>query len=154
MLMTLLKGVLERAERAALLVPRGLYKFLMVGMAGLVTDLALFSLLERFGLSILLARGISIPVATVVTWTLNRRHTFAASGRKTHDEVIRYVLVTAVAQSVNYVVMALTAKSAPALPHLAAAFIGSVIATLFSYTGQRFFTFAPPRGGDAASETP
>lgn len=141
--MSQLNGVLDRAGRLGLQVPKGLPKFLMVGVVGLVTDLGLFTILERLGLSMVLARAISIPVATVVTWALNRRHTFTATGRKAHEEVFRYALVTAVAQSVNYGVMMLAARSFPLLPHVGAAFAGSVVATLFSYTGQRFFTFAP-----------
>ncbi len=115
----------------------------MVGMLGLVVDLGVFTLLQRFGVSYIAARAISIPLATVVTWALNRRLTFAASGRKAHIEALRYGLVTLVAQSVNYLVMLAVALADPSLPKLLAAFAGSVTATIFSYTGQRFFTFAP-----------
>lgn len=150
--MSLLNAIRERAAWLGLLIPKGLHKFLMVGMVGLVCDLGLFTLLEHLGVSLLLARAVSIPVATVVTWTLNRRITFVATGRKPHDEALRYFLVTAVAQSVNYGVMVVMAKSLPVLPHLLAAFIGSVVATLFSYTGQRFFTFSPPAAGQTAPD--
>jgi putative flippase GtrA len=141
--MSVMSAVMDRAERLGVPIPKGLPKFLAVGVVGLVVDLGLFSLLERFGVSFLVARAISLPVATLATWLLNRRVTFAATGRKAHEEAIRYVIVTAVAQSVNYLVMLAAASYAHALPHVVAAFFGSVVATLFSYTGQRFFTFAP-----------
>ncbi len=148
--MSFLTTMADRAGRLGLVLPRGLHKFLGVGFVGLAVDLGLFSVLERVGVPFLIARGISMPVATLVTWSLNRRHTFTPTGRKAHHEALRYALVTGVAQSVNYVVMVVAASHAPRLPHVVAAFVGSVVATLFSYTGQRFFTFAP----EAAKEEP
>lgn len=144
--MSYLSTALEKgAARLGVNVPATLVSFIGVGFAGLAVDLAVFTGLERLGLWYGFARAISIPVATVVTWTLNRRFTFAATGRKAHHEVLRYGVVTAVAQSVNYGVMLLAVRLAPQLPHVIAAFTGAVVATVFSYTGQRFFTFAPPK---------
>jgi putative flippase GtrA len=147
--MSYLSAVVERAERLGLPIPKDFHKFLAVGLVGLVVDLGLFSLLEVVGIPFLWARAISLPVATCATWLLNRRHTFAATGRKAHDEALRYILVTGVAQSVNYVIMLAAASLFHDLPHVVAAFAGSVVATLFSYTGQRYFTFAPPASRDA-----
>jgi putative flippase GtrA len=141
--MSYITAMVDRAGRMGLAVPKSLHKFLGVGFVGLAVDLGLLSLLERFGVEFLLARAISIPVATLATWFLNRRHTFTPTGRKAHHEAMRYALVTGVAQTVNYLVMMAAASLAPHLPHVVAAFVGSVVATLFSYTGQRFFTFAP-----------
>ncbi len=141
--MSLIQTVVHRAGRLGLTPPKGLHKFLGVGFVGLAVDLGLLSILEHVGLHLLGARAISMSLATVVTWTLNRRHTFTPTGRKAHHEAMRYILVTLFAQSVNYVVMIIAAGLAPRLPHVVAAFIGSVVATLFSYTGQRYFTFAP-----------
>ncbi len=130
------------ALRLRLAMPRALFSFLSVGVLGLVTDLGILWLAERFGLPLWAARAISLPLATTVTWTLNRRHTFGSSGLAAHHEAMRYFAVAAVAQSVNYVVGLGVADIMPHIPHLVAAFIGSVVATLFSYSGQRFFTFA------------
>jgi putative flippase GtrA len=138
--MSYITTMVDRAGRMGLVIPKGLHKFLGVGFVGLAIDLGLLSLLERFGVAFLVARAISIPLAT---WFLNRRHTFTPTGRKAHHEAMRYALVTGVAQTVNYLVMIAAASLAPHLPHVVAAFVGSVVATLFSYTGQRFFTFAP-----------
>lgn len=132
------------AARFGLAVPATLIAFIGVGFAGLAVDLGLFTVLERvmwFGF----ARAISLPAATIVTWSLNRRFTFSATGRKAHHEALRYGAVTVVAQSVNYGVMLLLAGLAPGVPHVVDAFVGAVVATAFSYTGQRFFTFAPAR---------
>ena len=148
--MSYLTLVVERAERLGLPIPKGLPKFLAVGLVGLAVDLGLFSLLERFGVPFFVARAFSLPIATCATWLLNRKHTFENTGRKAHDEALRYLLVTGVAQSVNYAIMLLAADVARNLPHVFAAFVGSVVATLFSYTGQRYFTFAPAAEGPAA----
>ena len=122
--------------------PAGLVAFLSVGLVGLITDLAILSTLERAGLEMWGARAVSLAVATVVTWALNRRHTFASSGRRAHDEALRYVAVAAVAQSVNYAAGLAIAWLVPVLPHTVDAGAGAVFATMFSYTGQRFFTFS------------
>ena len=47
------------------------------------------------------------------------------------------------AQSVNFLVFVGLLAVWPALIHSLAAVIGAVVATGVSYTGQRFFTFAP-----------
>ena len=130
-------------SRVFALVPAGLFKFLGVGVIGLVVDLGLLTLLERLGLPLWGARAISLPTATLVTWVLNRSHTFTGSGRSAGQEALRYFAVAGVAQSVNYVVALGISDVAPHMAHVVAAFFGSVLATLFSYTGQRFFTFAP-----------
>ena len=130
------------AGRIRLAVPPDLLSFLGVGVLGLTTDLFILWAAERMGLPLWAARGVSLPLATSVTWMLNRRHTFGASGLAAHHEAMRYFAVALVAQSVNYVVSLGAADILPHIPHLVAAFIGSVVATLFSYSGQRFFTFA------------
>ncbi len=130
------------AVRLRLAIPRALFSFLSVGVLGLTTDLFILWAGERLGLPLWAARAVSLPLATSVTWTLNRRHTFGSSGLAAHHEALRYFAVAAVAQSVNYVVGLGVADIVPHIPHLVAAFVGSVVATLFSYSGQRFFTFA------------
>jgi putative flippase GtrA len=129
------------AERLLALAPRGLIRFLVVGVGGLSVDVAVLWLLERSGLGHEVARALSLAVATVVTWVLNRHFTFGESGRRSRVEFGRYALVALVAQSVNYLVFLGVLRAAPDMVHTLAAVIGAVVATGFSYTGQRFFTF-------------
>lgn len=162
--MSFSNSVSAPSGRLRMAAPKGLPTFLAVGVAGLVVDLGLLWVLEHAGLSLAAARAVSLPVATLVTWALNRRLTFARSGRKAHHEALRYALVALVAQSVNYVAALAVAGVLQRAPHLAAlvlgaagraphardmaaAFFGAVVATLFSYTGQRFFTFGAPERG-------
>ena len=123
--------------------PKGLVRFLTVGVGGLSVDIAILWLLERAGIGHVVARAISLSVATLATWALNRQFTFGESGRRAGIELGRYALVALVAQSVNFAVFVALTAIWPALNHSIAAVIGAVIATGFSYTGQRFFTFAP-----------
>lgn len=122
--------------------PKGLVRFLAVGCSGLCVDLSILWLLERLGLDKAVARAASLGVATVVTWFLNRRVTFEASGRDAREELGRYAAVTLVAQGVNYFVFLGVLAAAPSMVHTLAACIGAVCAAGFSYTGHRFFSFA------------
>jgi putative flippase GtrA len=137
--------VMRRAEHLLALVPKGLIRFLAVGMGGLFVDQSVLWTSEHFGMPFVYARAFAIAVATCFTWALNRRFTFGDSGRSTHHEIARYFGVAFVAQSVNYGVSILIAARMPHLPHPLVAFVGAVVATLFSYSGQRFFTFAPSK---------
>jgi putative flippase GtrA len=132
-------------QRLAAHAPRGLVRFLVVGLGGLSVDLAVLWLMERAGLGHAGARAISLALATLVTWALNRQFTFGESGRRARSELGRYVAVALTAQSVNYLVFLAALALAPQLPHPLAAVLGAVTATGFSYTGQRFFTFAPAK---------
>ncbi len=148
--MSYLATVVQRgAARFGLVLPVGLLAFLGVGVAGLAVNLVLLTVLEAAKAPFWLALAMSLVVATFVTWLLNRRLTFAASGRLAHHEALRYFAVALLAQSVNYGVSLAVAAAAPRLPHVVAALGGAVVATLFSYTGQRFFTFAPPKAPKA-----
>ena len=89
------------ARRIRLSAPRGLVPFLSVGVLGLTTDLVILAFAERMGYPLWASRAVSLPLATLVTWSLNRRHTFGASGLKAHHEALRYFGVAVVAQTVS-----------------------------------------------------
>ncbi len=117
-------------------------RFLAVGSVGLASDMGVFSALDAAGLHALMARGVSLAVATLVTWRLNRALTFGQTGRRQRAEAMRYASVTAVAQGVSYLTFAglvvTVARDTPLLAILA----GAVLATVFSYNGHRLFSFA------------
>ncbi len=141
--MTYLETAVRGAERLLLRVPEGLFRFLGVGFGGLAVDQSVLWVSEHVGVPFAAARALAIFVATVFTYVLNRRFTFPDSGRSVTAEAIRYFAVAFAAQSVNYGVSVVIWSRAPHLPHPLIAFIGAVVATVFSYSGQRFFTFAP-----------
>lgn len=124
--------------------PRPL-RFLGVGGLGLVTDLAVFTLVLGHYPHPLLARLVSLAAATAVTWRLNRALTFDRSGRRQADEAMRYAMVAATAQAVSYAAFAgLVISVLAAAPQLAV-LIGAACGALVSYSGQALFAFRPHR---------
>jgi putative flippase GtrA len=133
----------KRVENLIARAPKGLFRFLSVGMVGLASHTIVFTVLFKLDAPRSAAWVCGLVVATFVTWQLNRRLTFIATGRPRRAEVTRYALVTGVAQTVSYSAFLLTCTFATKIPPSIAVIVGAVVATLFSYTGQRFFTFAP-----------
>ena len=128
-------------------------RFLIVGSLGLITDIASFTLIQDFILSPLVARLISLSIATLVTWRLNRALTFDRSGRRPGKEAARYAAVTAAAQGSSYVVFAILTLTILAPLPQAAIVAGAAAGALISYNGHRLFAFAPADGEPAASST-
>lgn len=132
----------DRLRQFADLFPRAL-RFLGVGGIGLLTDLGVLTLVMAFGPHPLAARIVSLAVATLVTWRLNRAFTFERSGRGQHVEAMRYAIVTLLAQGTSYAIFAaLVLTRLRELPQ-AALIVGAAIAAIVSYNGHRLFAFAP-----------
>jgi putative flippase GtrA len=120
-------------------------KFGCVGFAGLFCDVAVFTALESAGCPALSARFASLLFATLVTWRLNRALTFKASALPSHEEAVRYLAVTALAQGLSYMIFASLVIFAPAINTQLAVLIGAATAALFSFEGHRHFSFAKAR---------
>jgi putative flippase GtrA len=131
-------------------VPRPL-RFVAVGGIGLVTDLSVFTLIVAYVPSPLAVRLVSLAVATVVTWRLNRAFTFARSHRAQHEEAVRYAIVTAVAQGTSYAIFAVLVLTVLGWLPQAALMCGAAVGAFVSYNGHRLFAFAP-RKSIASSE--
>ena len=129
--------------------PRPL-RFLGVGAAGLITDPAVFTIVLGHGLHPLLARLVSLAIATVVTWRLNRALTFDRSGHRPSHEAMRYAAVTGCAQGISYLTFAVLVVTVFAAAPQLAVIIGAAVAALFSYKGQTLFTF---RSGPSAARS-
>ncbi|TMJ05134.1 MAG: GtrA family protein [Alphaproteobacteria bacterium] len=121
--------------------PRPL-RFLAVGAIGLTTDICVFTILMGYAPRPLSMRLFSLAAATLVTWRLNRALTFDDSGRRQHDEALRYAAVTAISQGTSYAVFAaLVLTLFGALPQ-AALIVGAAAGALVGYNGHRLFAFA------------
>lgn len=125
---------------------RGLHRlarFGMVGVAGFVVDGGLLQLLVAGGLAgPIVARLVSFPTAVLVTWYLNRRITFGDGGPLLRS-LLRYVLVSAVGTTLNFVVYSALVLGSPwmaARPLLPFA-VASVLAMTVNYLGARHFAF-------------
>jgi putative flippase GtrA len=141
-----LRGAVRGGERSAMCLalrklPRPI-RFLGVGGIGLLTDLTVFTLAFGVGHHPLAARLVSIVVATLVTWRLNRAVTFDPTGRHQSHEALRYALVTAIAQGTNYTVFASLVMAALTVIPQIAVLAGAVAGAGLSYDGHRLFSFA------------
>ena len=132
----------DPVRRFVEVLPRPL-RFLGVGGLGLATDLAIFTLVIAHGQHPLLARLVSLAVATFVTWRLNRALTFDSSGRRPADEAMRYAAVAASAQAVSYAVFAALVVTVFAATPQLAVLVGAAAGALVSYSGQALFAFRP-----------
>lgn len=124
-------------------------RFLTVGCVGLSVDSTLFWLIYHSGVGAAGARAVSICLATVVTWQLNRRFTFSPSGRRAVHEGVRYALVAIVAQGFNYILFLTLLWATQARAPLLCLLFCAVVTASFSFAGQSRFSFtrvhrAPP----------
>ena len=119
-------------------------RFASSASAGSVSSPILRSLRwsSRMGLSAR-ARLISLAVATLVTWRLNRALTFDRSGRRAADEAMRYAAVAAAAQAMSYGVFAVLVVTLLAATPQLAVIVGAAAGALVSYSGQALFAFRP-----------
>ena len=119
--------------------------FLVAGLSALAVDAAvLLALTEWAGLSPYGARLVSICLAMVVSWQINRRITFAVQAPPTLHEFARFAAVSWSAQAVNYVAFAALITWMPALWPIWALIAASALAMFISYAGFRFGVFKKP----------
>jgi putative flippase GtrA len=134
-------------------------RFLGVGLVGLAVDASIFTAMDLAHVRPEISRAVSLGVATLVTWRLNRRHTFGASGRRPGVEAARYAAVALCAQGFSYAVFLSLVYAAPALPRLMALLVGAGLAAVAGFAGHKLFAFAPTRAKPrhspvSPSETP
>jgi putative flippase GtrA len=129
-----------------------LLRFVLSGGAAAVANILsrmAFSLVLPYGVAILLAYLVGMATA----YLLMRRFVFAPSGRRSRDEVARFVLVNAVAAAQVWAVsMALARWGLPGLDwhwhtETVAHVIGVGSTVVTSYLMHRLFTFRPAARG-------
>jgi putative flippase GtrA len=123
--------------------------FIVVGSIGFCVDAGLTVLIAKgLGLSPFLARPPAVVAATIATFLLNRAFTFR--GRRDHwmSAFLRYCLVAASGQALNYAVyaVALMAIGAFGVAQTSAVIAFSVAcgagaAMFLTFAGFRFFAF-------------
>jgi putative flippase GtrA len=78
-----------------------------------------------------------------VTWALNRRLTFSATGRTKRLEALRYGVVTGVAQSFNLFFFMFLRWMRPDIADQWLIITSAVTAAALSFSGHFLFSFAP-----------
>jgi putative flippase GtrA len=129
-------------RRRLAFIPRPL-RFIAVGGLGLFADLAIFTAIPMHAHHPLATRLISLACATLLTWRLNRAMTFDASGRKQHDEALRYAAVTAVAQGTSFAIFSLLVLTLLNFFPQGALITGAAVGAAISYAGHALIAFAP-----------
>jgi len=116
--------------------------FLLAGGTAFVTDVGVFQLLHvGIALPPLIARPLSISVAMVVSWLINRSVTFAMPGPARLAEFLRFAALAWVAAALNYAVFAVVLWVWPAIWPPVAIFIASLAAMVLAYLSMRFAVF-------------
>lgn len=114
-------------------------KFLIIGSVGFGVDAGTVFVLTKFGISPIVARIPSLLIAIVVTWLLNRQHTFGLASRPRFSELMRYAAVAGVTAVLNFILYSLLLR-AGMVPVLAIA-VSTVCLMFVSFSGYRIFAF-------------
>lgn len=138
-------------------------KFLLVGGAGYVVDVAVFNLLRFAGGEGVLydkpltAKALSVVAATVVTYAGNRTWTFRHRER---SGLIReyglFFLLNGIGMAIALAVLALShyvlGFTSPLADNIAANVVGLALGTLFRFWSYRRWVFRAPRPGSSDDE--
>lgn len=121
---------------------RKLIFFAIAGGIGFVVDVAVLHLSLRYTpLGPYFGRALAIAAAMSVTWYINRRYTFDASGRSLAAEGARYGSVGLTSAGINYGTYSALLLAIPMVSPYVALVLASATATAFSYLGYSRFVF-------------
>jgi putative flippase GtrA len=142
-------GFSSKGIARTLFVPRHLFRFVVVGSLGFVTDSGiLLALVHGLNWNPFRARILAIAVAVLLSWTLHRRWTFV-TGRIRHP-IQQWLLFGAIqftGISINYSVFSLLVLYGGIWrSHLVLSVAAGVLAAMWiSYLGSSCLAFADPR---------
>ena len=128
------------------LIPEGGLSFGVIGGVGFLVDGGILTVLTSwFLVNVYVARGVSFPIATVVTWYLNRSFTFRAhkAGNVSKEEYLRYLIVQIGGALLNlavFIVLVYLFSWMSKFPILPLA-LGAVFGMIFNYTFSRIWVF-------------
>lgn len=116
--------------------------FVLAGGTAFVTDVLVFHALTSLaGVNLLIARLLSISVAMVVSFLINRRVTFAMPGAPKLSEFLRFAAVGWMSSGLNYAVFASIMLARSQTPPLYAIILATAVAMVTSYLGMRLAVF-------------
>jgi len=127
--------------------PRQFARFALVGVAGLVVDVAVLYAGLWIGLGYYAGRLCSFLAAVWATWQLNRRYTFggdgAGAGAATRAQWWRYLLAMLGGGAVNYLAYSAVLALAPASPFLPAVAVaaGSLAGMVVNFSSAKLLVF-------------
>jgi len=128
----------------------------VVGGAAWLVDIGLFTLLSHSILDrkVLTAKTISVLVATVISYVLNREWSFShRGGRETHHEALLFFIVNGVALGLNLIPLGISRYllkfdlehhsqlTVTVADFIAANILGTIVAMIFRLWAYRRFVF-------------
>lgn len=116
-------------------------RFALIGGIGFIVDAGGLLLMMQAELNAFLARVVSIALAMLVTWRLNRAITFGASHDGQLREGARYALVALGVAGLNYTIYAALLLAIPACPPLIATALSTGACMIISFAGYGRFAF-------------
>jgi dolichol-phosphate mannosyltransferase len=117
-------------------------QFAMVGLSGVVVNLAILSVLVALHVPDSLAVAAGIGVSVVTNFFLNRRFTFAyARSGSIRKQFVGFALASAAGAGLNFVVTRLVSTRWPSLPIQGAALCGIAAGMVLNYLANQFLNF-------------
>jgi putative flippase GtrA len=118
---------------------RQFVKFLLVGVMTTAINFAVFALLLANGVHYLPAATIAFVIATVNSYTFNRRWTFRAGAHRM-SWLAKFTAVQLVGLSINLLVLAGLVEWF-GLPELLAQLLANCCVVMTNFVGNKFWTF-------------
>lgn len=119
-----------------------LAQFLIVGLSGVVVNLAVLYALVWMAMPEKVAYAIGIMVSLVTNFILNRRFTFSyARGRSIINQFVGFASACSVGMAVNYATFWVITDHAPKAPLWSASLAGIAAGTLFNFLINRYLVF-------------
>jgi putative flippase GtrA len=116
--------------------------FLLAGGLAFVTDVGVFQLFNvLLSVAPLMARPVSISIAMIVSWAINRTITFPTTSPPTLAEFLHFAAFAWAAAAFNYAVFAALLWAWPELWKPLAIFIASLAAMVMAYVNMRYSVF-------------
>jgi putative flippase GtrA len=117
-----------------------LIRFCCVGASGFAVNLGVFRLADAT-LPYLLAFTLAFVLSALSNFVWNRLWTFPGAPGRTHGQLARFVLVSALALGLDLGILAVLVERAH-VPALAAAAIAILVVTPVSFAGNKRWSFA------------
>lgn len=118
-------------------------KFSFVGLIALLFESVLLFILHNFGIDPVFGRIISLPLAIILTWLLNRRITFRNKNPQKIKQLLKYFIFVITGMSINYLAYLLVIdllKNQP-FSYLIAICFGSASSMSFNFLSSNFIIF-------------
>lgn len=122
-------------------------RFVFVGGLSFIVDAGLLLVFIAAGLGPFTARALSIAIAMLVAWRLNRALTFGESHDGQLREGSRYAAVALGVAALNYSLFSLILLAVPGCPPVVATAVSTGLCTIASFFGYGKFAFRTGQQG-------